>query len=90
MYTPLVKMPKDDVKFETALDMIREGLAPLGEEYLTKMNQGIEAGWMDVYENEGKTSGAYSFGSYDSMPYILLNYNNQLKDVFTIVHERCV
>lgn len=87
MYVPLVEMPKEALPYEKALDMMREGLAPLGEDYLKKMNAGIEAGWIDVYENEGKTSGAYSFGSYDSMPYILLNYNGKLKDVFTIVHE---
>jgi len=87
MYVPLVEMPKTEIPYERALDMMREGLAPLGSDYLSKMNAGIEAGWIDVYENEGKTSGAYSFGSYDSMPYILLNYNGKLKDVFTIVHE---
>jgi oligoendopeptidase F len=87
MYVPLVEMPKEEIPYEKALDLMREGLSPLGEDYLKKMNAGIEAGWIDVFENEGKTSGAYSFGSYDSMPYILLNYNGKLKDVFTIVHE---
>lgn len=87
MYVPLVEMPKDEIAYEKALDMMREGLVPLGEDYLNKMNSGIGSRWIDVYENEGKTSGAYSFGSYDSMPYILLNYNGKLKDVFTIVHE---
>ncbi len=87
MYVPLVEMPKEEIAYEKALDLMREGLAPLGDHYLGKMNEGIDAGWIDVYENEGKTSGAYSFGSYDSMPYILLNYNGKLKDVFTIVHE---
>jgi oligoendopeptidase F len=87
MYVPLVEMPKEEIHYEKALDVMREGLAPLGEDYLKRMNDGLSAGWIDVYENEGKTSGAYSFGSYDSMPYILLNYNGKLKDVFTIVHE---
>ncbi|MEG1930908.1 MAG: oligoendopeptidase F [Anaerovorax sp.] len=87
MYTPLVQVPQKEVPYEEALNIMRRGLAPMGEEYLTKMNKGIEAGWIDVYENTGKTSGAYSFGSYDSMPYILLNYNGKLKDAFTIVHE---
>ena len=66
---------------------MRAGLSPLGSEYIEKMNEGISQGWIDVYENKGKTSGAYSFGSYDSYPYILLNYTDTLKDVFTIVHE---
>ena len=87
MYVPLVEMPKEETSYEKALDIMREGLAPLGNRYLDKMNEGLAAGWIDVYENEGKTSGAYSFGSYDSMPYILLNYNKKLKDVFTIAHE---
>lgn len=87
MYVPLVEMPKEEVSYEKALEIMREGLAPLGPEYLAAMTKGLDAGWIDVYENEGKTSGAYSFGSYDSMPYILLNYNGKLKDVFTIVHE---
>ena len=87
MYVPLIELPKTVISYEEALDMMREGLAPLGEEYITKMNAGLAEGWIDVYENKGKTSGAYSFGSYDSFPYILLNYTDTLKDVFTIVHE---
>lgn len=87
IYVPLIELPKKEIPYEQALDMMRDGLAPLGEEYIARMNKGIEAGWIDVYENQGKTSGAYSFGSYDSMPYILLNYTDTLKDVFTVVHE---
>ncbi len=87
IYAPLVDMPARSVPYEEALDIVRKGLRPLGAEYLNDLNAGIEAGWIDVYENEGKTSGAYSFGSYDSMPYVLLNYNNKFKDAFTIVHE---
>ncbi len=87
MYVPLIQLPKRDIPYEDALDMMRKGLAPLGEEYIAKMNEGLSQGWIDVYENKGKTSGAYSFGSYDSYPYILLNYTDTLKDVFTIVHE---
>lgn len=87
MYVPLIELPKTVISYEEALDMMREGLAPLGEEYIAKMNAGLAEGWIDVYENKGKTSGAYSFGSYDSFPYILLNYTDTLKDVFTIVHE---
>ena len=87
MYVPLIKLPETSVSFEEGLDIMRNALQPLGEEYLTKMNKGIEEGWIDVYENKGKTSGAYSFGCYDSYPYILLNYTDTLKDVFTIIHE---
>lgn len=87
MYVPLIKIPENDIPYEEGLDIIREALQPLGEEYIKKMNKGISEGWIDVYENKGKTSGAYSFGSYDSYPYILLNYTDTLKDVFTIIHE---
>ena len=87
VYVPLVRLPKKDIPYEEALKMMQEGLAPLGEEYLAQVDHGTKEGWIDVYENQGKTSGAYSFGSYGSKPYILLNYTNTLKDVFTIVHE---
>lgn len=87
VYVPLVEIPKKEFAFEEAVSIMEEGLAPLGREYMDKVLAGIDEGWIDVYENEGKTSGAYSFGSYDSFPYILLNYNDTLKDVFTVVHE---
>lgn len=87
MYVPLIKIPDTKIAFEEGLDIIRDALRPLGSEYIAKMNEGISQGWIDVYENKGKTSGAYSFGCYDSYPYILLNYTDTLKDVFTIIHE---
>lgn len=87
VYVPLVNLPKKKISFEDAVKMMQEGLAPLGEEYVNQTKKGVEDGWIDVYENVGKTSGAYSFGSYDSMPYILLNHTDTLKDVFTLVHE---
>lgn len=87
VYVPLVETPKKNISFEEAVEIMAEGLSPLGEEYIKQVRNGIKEGWIDVYENQGKTSGAYSFGAYDSMPYILLNYTNTLKDVFTIVHE---
>jgi len=87
MYVPLIKIPNKKIPFEEGLDIIREALKPLGRDYIRKMNKGISQGWIDVYENKGKTSGAYSFGCYDSYPYILLNYADTLRDVFTIIHE---
>lgn len=87
VYVPLIEIPETKVSFEEAVELANKALAPMGEEYIERMNAGIKAGWIDVYENEGKTSGAYSFGSYDSMPYILMNYSSTLKDVFTLVHE---
>ncbi len=87
MYVPLIELPEKKVSYEEALGIIRLALKPLGDEYISKMNEGISQGWMDVYENKGKTSGAYSFGCYDSYPYILLNYTDTLNDVFTVIHE---
>lgn len=87
IYVPLVEIPKREIPYEEAVEIMKEGLAPLGEDYVERLSKGVDAGWIDVYENEGKTSGAYSFGSYDSFPYILLNYTDTLQDVFTLVHE---
>lgn len=94
VYVPLVKIPQnptsipgEKLNFQQAVDIMCEALAPLGEKYVSDVKAGVSAGWIDVYENQGKTSGAYSFGSYDSMPYILLNFASSLKDVFTLVHE---
>ena len=87
IYVPMVKLPKKDIPYEAAIEMMKEALAPLGEEYVNTLQRGVDERWMDVYENQGKTSGAYSFGSYDSKPYVLLNYTDTLNDVFTIVHE---
>ncbi len=87
MYTPLVENPMKDIEYEAALKMVEKGLMPLGEQYISGLKKGIGEGWIDVFENAGKTSGAYSFGSYDSYPYVLLNYSGKLKDVFTIAHE---
>ncbi|MEQ8199292.1 MAG: M3 family oligoendopeptidase, partial [Clostridiaceae bacterium] len=64
-----------------------KALKPLGEEYLSIFREGIESGWVDVFNNKGKRSGAYSWGSYDTMPYVLLNYNHQHHDVSTLAHE---
>ena len=87
VYVPLVELPDTEIPYEEALKIMQEGLSPLGEDYIERVMEGVNAGWIDVYENEGKTSGAYSFGSYDSFPYILLNYTDTLQDVFTLVHE---
>ncbi len=87
IYVPLVKVPKKELTFKQAVEIGKEGLAPLGDEYLAQFQKGIDDRWIDIYETEGKTSGAYSFGSYDSDPYVLMNFDSQLEDVFTLVHE---
>jgi oligoendopeptidase F len=87
IYVPLFELPDKAVSYEEGVKLMKKGLGALGPDYLERMEKGVRQGWVDVYENEGKTSGAYSFGSYDSMPYILMNYNDKLKDVFTLAHE---
>ncbi len=87
VYVPLVKLPQKEISFEDAQLYMEKALAPLGDDYIKNMKNGLASRWVDVYETPGKTSGAYSFGSYDSMPYILMNFSSTLKDVFTLVHE---
>ncbi|MDR2133031.1 MAG: oligoendopeptidase F [Clostridiales Family XIII bacterium] len=87
VYAPIADRREEKLPYEEALRVMRAGLAALGGEYLDAAARGAEDGWIDVFENEGKTSGAYSFGSYDSKPFILMNYNEKLKDLFTLVHE---
>ena len=87
VYVPLIDIPERVIPFDEGVEIMKEGLSPLGEDYIKRLTAGVNSRWIDIYENEGKTSGAYSFGSYDSYPYVLLNYTDTLQDVFTIVHE---
>jgi oligoendopeptidase F len=87
IYVPLVKEYQVKIPYEKAQEQVLEALQPLGEEYLDILKAGLSGGWIDVYENQGKTSGAYSWGCYDSHPYVLLNYDSKLDDVFTLAHE---
>ncbi|MDU2665118.1 MAG: M3 family oligoendopeptidase, partial [Clostridium perfringens] len=75
LYVPVIECKKEHLEYKDAISLVEEGLKPLGKEYLDIFNKGISEGWIDVYENKGKRSGAYSWGSYDTMPYVLLNYN---------------
>jgi oligoendopeptidase F len=87
LYTPLVSDVKMEIPFEEAKKIVEEGLSPLGEEYQKILEEGFENRWIDVYENENKRSGAYSWGAYGTHPYVLLNYNGTLDHVFTLAHE---
>ena len=73
--------------YDMAKEMVYNSVAPLGEDYSAKMNRAISEGWIDVFETENKRSGAYSIGIYDVHPYMLLNYQSTLDDVFTLAHE---
>lgn len=87
LYVPVVAEADRHYTFEEAKNIVRTGLAPMGEEYLGLLQEGFENRWIDVYENEGKRSGAYSWGVYGCHPYVLLNFHGTLNDVFTLAHE---
>ena len=87
VYVPMVADYDRKFSYEEAKTLSLEALAPLGEEYLSIVKKAYEERWIDVYENEGKRSGAYSSGVYGVHPYMLLNYTETLDDVFTLVHE---
>ena len=87
LYVSVIELDKEHIEFDKGVEMIVEGLAPLGKEYLDIFTQGIKDGWVDKYMNKGKRGGAYSWGGYDTKPYVLLNYNYQLGDVSTLAHE---
>jgi oligoendopeptidase F len=83
---PLVTFDKQ-YGYEDVLSWIVESVAPLGAQYQSRMKEGFAGGWIDVYENDGKRSGAYSAPVYGTHPYMLLNYTDTLDDVFTLAHE---
>ena len=88
LYIPLVEAAEIALPFEEAYQMVIKGLAPLGKDYQALLQRGVDERWIDVYENEGKRSGAYSTGTYDAThPYVLLNYQSTTNDMFTIAHE---
>ena len=87
VYVPMVADYDRRFSYEEAKELSLKALAPLGEEYLSVVKQAYRERWIDVYENEGKRSGAYSSGVYGVHPYMLLNYTDTLDDVFTLVHE---
>ncbi|SDI21930.1 oligoendopeptidase F [Dolosicoccus paucivorans] len=87
MYTPLLGDAPIEVTYEEAKRITLEALAPLGEEYHQILQKAFDEQWIDLYENKGKRSGAYSSGSYDSKPYILMNWQDTVNWLYTLVHE---
>ncbi|MBR1657379.1 MAG: oligoendopeptidase F [Synergistaceae bacterium] len=87
MNVPLSDEPETRIDFDDAVELALKALAPLGEEYLDDFRRGVSERWIDIYENKGKRKGAYSSGVYGTHPYVLLNYDGTLHDVFTLVHE---
>lgn len=87
IYTPLVQNLEKEYSFEDAKDIVLDSLSILGEDYIKIINKAFDERWIDVYYNEGKRSGAYSSGFYDTNPYVLLNFEGSLDDVSTLAHE---
>lgn len=87
LYVPLVKEVDMEIPYEQAKDMMLKSLAPLGEAYVDTVQHGLNSRWVDVLENAGKRSGAYSISAYGVHPYILMNYEPNLNNVFTLAHE---
>ena len=87
IYTSMVANVDKKISYEEAKQIVYESLKPLGEEYRSIVKEGFENRWIDVYENQGKRSGAYSWGAYGIHPYVLLNHQENLNSMFTLAHE---
>lgn len=87
VYVPLVKDLDIEIPYQEAIEKVKEGLAPLGDQYVNDLTQGMTGGWIDWFENKGKTSGAYSTSVYGVHPYVLMNYQDNMDNMFTLAHE---
>ena len=87
IYTPLVKDVKFEMPYDEAKEWMLKALEPMGKEYLDVVKEGLNHRWVDVYENKGKRSGAYSSGAHLTNPFILLNWSDTISDLYTLVHE---
>ncbi len=87
LWVPLVPEAKMDISYDSAVTLILNSVKPLGKDYVNDLKDGFYSGWVDAYETEGKRSGGYSWGAFSTHPYMLMNYNNTLDNVFTLGHE---
>ena len=88
IYVPLISDVESKYTYDQARELMLSGMAPLGSDYIATMRHGLYDGrWVDVYENEGKRSGAFSYGAYTSQPFILMNFQDNLESIFTLAHE---
>lgn len=87
LYVPMVEDIEYPMPYEDAKTLVKNALAPLGEKYAALLDEAYSNGWIDVYENKGKATGAYSISAYGTHPYVLLNYTDTLDDAFTLAHE---
>ncbi|WP_152040801.1 oligoendopeptidase F [Salinigranum salinum] len=87
LYVSLTGEESPTVEYEQAAEYITGAVAPLGSEYAERMAEGLDSRWVDVYENRGKRSGAFSAGTYDTQPFIMMNYQDDVESMFTLAHE---
>jgi oligoendopeptidase F len=87
LYVPLTGDGNPEISYEDARDYVIEAVAPLGDAYQERMAEGLDSRWVDVYENRGKQSGAFSAGTYDTQPFIMMNYQDDPASMFTLAHE---
>ncbi|HUP27261.1 MAG TPA: oligoendopeptidase F [Chloroflexia bacterium] len=87
LHVPLIPQADNEIPYSRATEMVTEAFTPMGETYLNGVKQGFNSRWTDVYETPNKSSGAYSWGVYGVHPFMLLNYQDTLYDVFTLAHE---
>ena len=87
IYVDIIDKNEEKISFEEGKKIIFEALKPLGEKYISDLNKAFLEKWIDIYPNVGKKSGAYSWGCYDSYPYLLLNYTDDMYSVSTMAHE---
>ncbi|MGB9933335.1 oligoendopeptidase F [Haloarcula amylolytica] len=87
LYVPLVQEESPEIEYEQACEYVTEAVAPLGDDYQSRLAEGLDSRWVDVYETEHKQSGAYSGGTYDSQPFILMNYQDDVESMYTLAHE---
>jgi oligoendopeptidase F len=87
LYMPMTESESPDVEYEEATEYVVDSLGALGEEYQSRVAAGLESRWVDVYENEGKRAGAFSSGTYDTQPFIMMNYQDDIASMYTLAHE---
>ena len=87
IFVPLTEESEKNYSYEEACNLVIDAMAPLGRDYVDLLKRAISERWIDVCENDNKTSGAYSWGTYDVHPYVLLNHRGDLDSVFTLAHE---
>jgi len=87
LYMPMTETESPEVPYEEAREHVVEAVGALGDDYQSRVDEGLDSRWVDVYENRGKQSGAYSGGTYDTQPFILMNYQDDVASMYTLAHE---